>query len=317
MDALGTRLFSPFARLLVLVLLAFGVSASSFAFVAVNVTIAPPPLPVYAQPICPGPGYIWTPGYWAWGPDGYYWVPGTWVLAPYVGALWTPGYWGWGNGFYVWHAGYWGPRVGYYGGINYGFGYTGVGFYGGYWRGGAFTYNTAVNNVNVNVVHNTYNRTVVENTTNVSRVSYNGPGGITRQPTNEERVVQADRHRAATSTQMQHERLASTDRGQWASANNGNPGTMAMPRPAFKERSAGGPGGQNAGGPRYAQQQGNAPRGGPQGHPQNMNPEMRPQGAPHQGQGQPRGEGRGQHQGQGQGQGGGERHEEGRGGGPR
>ena len=307
MNTLGTRLMSPFARLLILILLAFGVSASSLAFVAVSVAIAPPALPVYTQPLCPGPGYIWTPGYWAWGPNGYYWVPGTWVLAPYVGALWTPGYWGWANGFYVWNAGYWGPRVGYYGGINYGFGYTGVGFYGGYWRGGAFTYNTAVTNVNVNVVRNTYNRTVVENTTNVSRVSYNGPGGITRQPTNEERVVQADRHRAATSAQLQHERLASTDRGQWASANNGNPSMMATARPSFKERGAGGPGGQNAGAPRSAQQ-GNAPRGGPQGHPQNMNPEMRAQGGPHQGQGH------GGERGQKQGQGGGERHEDGRGG---
>ena len=319
MNALGARLRSPLARLLVVILLALGVSASSHAFVAVSVAIAPPPLPVYAQPVCPGLGYIWTPGYWAWGPDGgYYWVPGTWVLAPYAGALWTPGYWGWANGFYVWHGGYWGPRVGYYGGINYGFGYTGIGFYGGYWSGGVYRYNTAVTNVNVNVVrNNTYNRTVVENTTNVNRVSYNGPGGITRQPTNEERVVQADRHRAPTSAQTQHERAASADRSQWASANNGNPSTMATARPAYKERGAGG---QHAGGPRY--QQGNAAQGGPQGRPQNTNPEMRAQGGPHQGQGgqgQPRGE-RGQKQGQGggergqhQGQGGGERKE---GGGP-
>jgi hypothetical protein len=28
----------------------------------VSVSIAPPLLPVYAQPICPGSSYIWTPG---------------------------------------------------------------------------------------------------------------------------------------------------------------------------------------------------------------------------------------------------------------
>jgi hypothetical protein len=39
---------------------------------AAAITIAPPALPVYEQPICPGPGYLWAPGYWAWGPDGYY-----------------------------------------------------------------------------------------------------------------------------------------------------------------------------------------------------------------------------------------------------
>ena len=63
MNALRTRLGTPLVRLLAVLLLTFGVSASSFAFVAVSVTVAPPPLPVYAQPICPGPGYIWTPGY--------------------------------------------------------------------------------------------------------------------------------------------------------------------------------------------------------------------------------------------------------------
>jgi hypothetical protein len=104
----------------------------------------PPPLPQYDQPEAPGPGYIWTPGYWAWGPTGYYWVPGAWVEPPYQGALWTPGYWGDSDdGYYFWNAGYWGPVVGFYGGINYGFGYFGTGFYGGYWRGGIFFYNTA------------------------------------------------------------------------------------------------------------------------------------------------------------------------------
>ena len=36
----------------------------------------PPPLPVYAQPACPGDGYLWTPGYWNYASAGYYWVPG-------------------------------------------------------------------------------------------------------------------------------------------------------------------------------------------------------------------------------------------------
>ena len=102
---------------------------------------APPELPTYDQPPAPGEGYIWTPGYWAFGRGGYYWVPGAWVLAPYDGALWTPGYWGDGPQGYFWNAGYWGPEVGYYGGINYGFGYFGIGFWGGYWRDHHFWYN--------------------------------------------------------------------------------------------------------------------------------------------------------------------------------
>jgi WXXGXW repeat (2 copies) len=83
---------------------------ASFAQIGISVSFAPPELPVYEQPVCPGDGYIWTPGYWAWDNDGddYYWVPGTWVEAPEVGYLWTPGYWGWGGSGFVFYQGYWG-----------------------------------------------------------------------------------------------------------------------------------------------------------------------------------------------------------------
>jgi hypothetical protein len=115
------------------------------ARVFISVGFAPPAIPVYEQPVCPGDGYIWTPGYWQYTDDGYEWMDGQWVEAPYTGALWTPGYWGYGGSGYFWNAGYWGPSVGYYGGINYGFGYFGTGFYGGYWNRGAFFYNREYN----------------------------------------------------------------------------------------------------------------------------------------------------------------------------
>src|SRR3984885_14356806 len=180
------------------------VSTSCLAGIEISIAIAPPVLPVYTQPIIPGDGYIWTPGYWAYGPDGYFWVPGTWVLPPRVGLLWTPGYWGFAGGFYGWHAGYWGPHVGFYGGVNYGFGYVGVGFLGGRWEGGHFAYNRAVNNVNVTVIHNTYHETVINNT-NVTRTSYNGGSGGTRAaPTPAERAAASERHVAPTPLQRQH-----------------------------------------------------------------------------------------------------------------
>ena len=121
--------------------------AAAHASVFVGVGIAPPAIPVYAQPIAPGYGFIWTPVYWAYGDDGYYWVDGAWVYPPYVDALWTPGYWGWGDAGYLWYPGYWGRHIGFYGGINYGFGYFGTGFYGGYWNGGHFFYNGAYNHL--------------------------------------------------------------------------------------------------------------------------------------------------------------------------
>src|SRR6516165_43841 len=183
------------------------VCAASFAQIGIGVSVSfgPPELPVYEQPLCPGDGYIWTPGYWAYGDDGYYWVPGTWVLAPAPGLLWTPGYWGWGGGFYVWHAGYWGPHVGFYGGINYGFGYGGVGFVGGEWRGGSFFYNRSVTNVSVTNVTNVYNRTVVVN--NHSTTSFNGGhDGIQARPSRDEERWGREKHTGELDVQRQHER---------------------------------------------------------------------------------------------------------------
>src|SRR5580698_1579657 len=116
------------SRLLFITVLVILLPASLFAEVFISVGFAPPPLPVYSQPPCPAAGYMWTPGYWAYGPGGYFWVPGTWVLAPQPGYLWTPGWWGWGDSAYLWHPGYWGPQVGFYGGVNYGYGYPGSGY---------------------------------------------------------------------------------------------------------------------------------------------------------------------------------------------
>src|SRR5580698_8392704 len=198
------------------------------AGVFVSVNFAPPALPVYVQPPLPAPGYMWTPGYWAYGDAGYYWVPGVWVQPPRVGVLWTPGYWGFVGGTYAWHPGYWGPHIGFYGGVNYGFGYGGVGFFGGEWRGGVFAYNRAAANFGGVHVTNVYeDRTVIERNTivNVNHVSYNGPGGIVRQPSAEEARFAGERHFQPTSNQMQHENFAGQDRSQLASVNHGTPGT--------------------------------------------------------------------------------------------
>ncbi len=214
-------------------------SATSMAFVTVglSITLAPPALPIYEQPAVPGPGYLWVPGYWAWSDDGYYWVPGTWVLPPQAGFLWTPGYWGWVNGAYMWNAGYWGPTVGFYGGINYGFGYTGVGYAGGYWDHDRFFYNRAVNNIDNVHITNVYNRTVVNNVT-VNRVSYNGgTGGVHARPSAEELAAAHERHIGAAPVQMQHEQAALHNPQLRANFNHGRPPIAATPHPGgFQER---------------------------------------------------------------------------------
>ncbi len=192
--------------------------------VGVSITVAPPALPVYEQPPCPTEGYLWTPGYWGYGTDGYYWIPGVWVAPPQVGVLWTPGYWGFGGGFYRWHAGYWGPHVGFYGGINYGFGYGGVGFWGGRWEGGAFRYNTAAWHVGPGF-HGVYeDRTVINNTTiNNNHYSFNGEGGVHARPNADERSAMQEQHTGRTHDQIAHQNYARVDRSNYASVNHGTP----------------------------------------------------------------------------------------------
>jgi hypothetical protein len=210
-----------------------------FAQVAISVSFGPPALPVYEQPICPEEGYIWTPGYWAWDPDyGYYWVPGTWVLAPQVGYLWTPPWWGWGGSAYIFHAGYWGPTIGFYGGINYGFGYFGHGFDGGRWQGDRFFYNRSVVNVNVVNIHNVYNETIVNRGVE-NRVSYNGgEGGLTARPTAQEEAAGRENHLAPIAAQTQHIDQARANPQLRASANQGKPPIAATDRPtAFTGKS--------------------------------------------------------------------------------
>src|ERR1700728_3712335 len=206
--------------------------ASAQIAVGISVHVGPPAIPVYVQPPCPTEGFLWTPGYWAYGDAGYFWVPGVWVAPPRVGLLWTPGYWGFAGGVYVFHAGYWGPHVGFYGGVNYGFGYIGTGVVGGMWVGGHFSYNTAVVNVNTTVVHNTYVNTTVINNVTVNHVSYNGPGGVHREPTPAEKAAMAETHVPPTLAQTQHLHEALRNPQLSAKANGGYPPIAATARPA-------------------------------------------------------------------------------------
>jgi hypothetical protein len=275
-----------YVRTLLLAIVVLAMSAASFAQIGVGISVrfGPPALPVYEQPPCPAEGYMWTPGYWAWNNDAgdYYWVPGTWVMAPEVGFLWTPGWWGWGGGAFLFHEGYWGPHIGFYGGINYGFGYFGHGYEGGRWDGGHFFYNRSVNNVNITNIHNVYNTTVINNNT-VNRVSYNGgEGGINDRPRPEEEAAARDRHIPQVAAQTQHEQAARSDPQQRASVNQGKPAVAATDRPgqlrgsgAVPAREAGAPyhppaerGGTEAGRP-----ENNVPRPENRGNEQAGHPE--------------------------------------------
>lgn len=201
--------------------------ATSSAYIGISVGIAPPAIPIYEQPYCPSEGYIWTPGYWAWDGFGYYWVPGVWVAPPRVGFLWTPGYWGYDGGHYIFNEGYWGPTVGFYGGINYGYGYGGQGYYGGEWAGSTFRYNTAVTRVNTSVIRNTYVNNAVANTT-TTRASFNGPGGVTATATAQELAAAKAKHVPATKAQKSLVAAAKKDPALHAANNHGQPKAEAI-----------------------------------------------------------------------------------------
>lgn len=204
--------------------------AKAQVFVGISVRLAPPPLPIYDQPPIPAPDYLWTPGYWAWDPDvaDYYWVPGTWVQPPQAGVLWTPGYWGWQNDAYAWNEGYWGPQIGFYGGIDYGFGYIGHGYEGGYWNGPNFFYNRAVNNITDVSITTVYVKQVTEVRT---QVSFNGgAGGVTAQPTAQEEAAARAPHVAVTPEQLQQRHVAAGDPDLRASHNHGVPPVAATAR---------------------------------------------------------------------------------------
>ena len=277
-------------RWLWLALLVWVLPAPSYAGVFISVGFAPPPLPVYVQPPCPEPGLMWVPGYWAYGPEGYYWVPGAWVPAPYEGALWTPPYWGWDGGLYMFHPGYWGLHVGYYGGINYGFGYMGIGFVGGRWYGHRFEYNTAVMHVDRRFVHDTYeDRAIVERSyvERGSSVAYSGgPGGIRHMANAQERLAERDQHMGRTSFQAQHMNTAMRDRSAYFNHNHGQPQNLAAQRPLGRQSYGAPAGGAWQRQPQYRQQQAQYRQGRPQnwqqpqyrqGRPQNRQPQSRPQ----------------------------------------
>lgn len=206
---------------------AFIAPAQAQVGVAITAGVAPPLLPVYDQPPIPGPGYLWIPGYWAWNGEEYYWAPGYWMLPPAAGLYWTPPYWAWTDGDYTFYPGYWGPTVGFYGGVDYGFGYTGVGYDGGYWRNNQFVYNSAVNNFGGVNIAQAYSRPVANRN---NRVAFTGgSGGTVGRPTQAQIAARAYAM-PPTATQARHQEMASRDPALRFNANHGQPHIAGIQR---------------------------------------------------------------------------------------
>ncbi len=199
----------------------------------------PPPLPAYDQPEAPAQDYLWTPGYWSNASAGYFYVPGAWIAPPFIGALWTPGWWEAHNHRFRWHHGVWGRHVGYYGGINYGYGYVGYGYQGGYWNDRHFLYNQACNHLNTRIIRNTYVRDVTlghREYLNNTRASFAGDGGVRRGPAAQELAAQRESFLAPMHTQMEQQELAAQNRGQFFNVSR-QPQVLAVAGPLQADRN--------------------------------------------------------------------------------
>ena len=68
---------------------------------------SPPPPRYGVVGVAPGPGYVWTDGFWDWRGGNWYWVSGRWMRPPHPRAVWVPGYWSPHGHEYRFRQGYW------------------------------------------------------------------------------------------------------------------------------------------------------------------------------------------------------------------
>jgi hypothetical protein len=146
--------------------------------------------------------------------------------------LWTPPYWSRVDGGYAFHTGYWATEVGFYGGINYGYGYAGDGYQGGRWENNdVLYYNRAVNNLGSLGIRNVYDQSSTADD-NAVRVSFNGgdKGTAARPTSHQEALAGVGPTIGATAQQQKHFDLAAMDRALYSKLNNGKPGVATTPR---------------------------------------------------------------------------------------
>lgn len=87
---------------------AMGLSSCHDGTYYAGVSVGPPPPLAYGPVgVAPGPGYMWTDGYYDWGGNNWVWRQGRWARPPHPGYVWRkPYYEHRGHGYRV-HQGHW------------------------------------------------------------------------------------------------------------------------------------------------------------------------------------------------------------------
>jgi len=67
----------------------------------------PPPPRYGVVGYAPGPGYVWTDGYWNYSGRNWAWVGGRWQRPPRPRAVWVRPEWRHEGGRWRFHRGYW------------------------------------------------------------------------------------------------------------------------------------------------------------------------------------------------------------------
>jgi hypothetical protein len=85
-------------KLTLLLILTLGLLALVACGGGVYVRVPPPEARVGVVGVAPGPGFVWTDGYWDWRGGNWVWAAGAWQRPPRAGAVWVPHHWVQGPG---------------------------------------------------------------------------------------------------------------------------------------------------------------------------------------------------------------------------
>jgi hypothetical protein len=82
-------------------------AASAQVSFGIHIGNPPPPLRYEARPPAPGPGFVWSEGFYEPYNGAYRWHAGYWNRPPYQGAYWVHPHWDHYNDGWHMHEGYW------------------------------------------------------------------------------------------------------------------------------------------------------------------------------------------------------------------